>query len=80
MQSERVERPLGGDAGRACPSRVVVIQGQSFCVREEQSGRAGNPETTLVFSSDRIARRVRSYPRDWFSLPDEALAQLSWGR
>ena len=65
---------------RIRPSRVVVIQGQSFSVQEELCTRAGRSESTLVFSSERIARRVRSYPRDWHTLPDDALAQLSWGR
>jgi hypothetical protein len=31
----------------------------------------------LVFMSERVARRVKRYPSNWFELPDEALAQLS---
>ena len=61
-------------------SRVVVIQGQSFSVREEPYSRGGVLEPTLVFSSDRVARRVRVYPSDWHALPDDALIQLSWER
>lgn len=62
------------------PSRVVVIQGQSFSVQEEPCNRGGVMEPTLVFSSDRVARRVRVYPADWHELPDDALIQLSWER
>jgi hypothetical protein len=62
------------------PSRVVVIQGQSFSVQEEPCNRGGVMEPTLVFSSDRVARRVRIYPADWHALPDDALIQLSWER
>ena len=64
----------------APPSRVVVIHGQSFSVQEEPLRRAGVTERTLVFSSERVARRVRAFPADWYTLPDDALVRLSWGR
>ena len=32
----------------------------------------------LIFESEAIIRRVRSYPADWRSLSDEALIALSW--
>ena len=68
------------DAPPVRPSRVVVIQGQSFSVQEEPCNLGGIMEPTLVFSSDRVARRVRVYPPDWHVLPDDALIQLSWER
>jgi hypothetical protein len=32
----------------------------------------------LVFLGPGVARRVRSYPADWHTLPDDALYVLSW--
>jgi hypothetical protein len=34
---------------------------------------------SLIFASELAVRRVRAYPRDWFTLSDAALEQLSWG-
>ena len=34
----------------------------------------------LVFESETVVRRVRTYPPGWRSLADEALETLSWGR
>lgn len=33
---------------------------------------------TLVFESESIVRRVRTYPADWRELPDDELFALSW--
>jgi hypothetical protein len=33
---------------------------------------------SLIFASDVAVRRVRSYPANWATLSDEALAALSW--
>lgn len=33
---------------------------------------------SLIFASDGAVRRVRNFPPDWATLPDEALAALSW--
>jgi hypothetical protein len=33
---------------------------------------------SLIFASDVAVRRVRNYPANWATLPDEALAALSW--
>jgi hypothetical protein len=33
---------------------------------------------SLIFASEVAVRRVRSYPADWMTLSDEALAALSW--
>jgi len=38
--------------------------------------RRGRP--TLVFMSDERFRRIRSYPTDWYDLPDAELLALSW--
>lgn len=35
---------------------------------------------SLVFLSDDVMRRVRDYPPDWHTLPDEALYALSLRR
>ena len=35
---------------------------------------------SLVFETDRIARRVRHYPESWADLPDEELYALSWSQ
>ena len=34
--------------------------------------------SSLIFSSELAVRRVRSYPSDWFTLSEVALAALSW--
>ena len=80
MQQERAGQPEVSETERSRRSRIIVIQGQSFSVQEELYCRGGVTEPTLVFSSERIARRVREFPPDWHSLPDDVLAQLSWGR
>ena len=36
--------------------------------------------SSLIFESDRCARRVREYPRNWRDLSDEQLLVLSWMR
>ena len=33
---------------------------------------------SLIFASDAAVRRVRDYPSDWQSLPDDQLLLLSW--
>lgn len=33
---------------------------------------------SLIFWSDGAVRRVRDYPDDWYLLPDDELAILSW--
>jgi hypothetical protein len=33
---------------------------------------------SLIFTSDQAVRRVRDYPAEWHSLPEPALAALSW--
>ena len=38
---------------------------------------AGSRNSSLVFESHDIIRRVRSYPDDWTELPDDELLALS---
>ena len=33
---------------------------------------------SLIFASELAVRRVRDYPRDWFTLSQTALERLSW--
>ena len=35
-------------------------------------------DQALIFETDGIARRVRTYPANWAELPDDALYVLSW--
>jgi hypothetical protein len=49
-----------------------LVYEQSFGDYDRRSGMS------LIFSSDAAVRRVRDYPADWFNLPDEDLAALSW--
>jgi hypothetical protein len=34
--------------------------------------------SSLIFSSELAVRRVRTFPKDWFELSDDALMDLSW--
>jgi len=56
--------------------RSVVSEGCTWTV-DERPVPYGHSQHALVFMSDRIARRVKHYPANWFELPDEALAALS---
>ena len=49
----------------------------TWCVFEDRHPHFG---TSLIFESDRIARRVRSYPANWRELTDEQLTILSLSR
>lgn len=33
---------------------------------------------SLIFASEGAVRRVRNYPADWATLPDDELMKLSW--
>jgi hypothetical protein len=56
--------------------RSLAIDGHGWTVREvidpTTQGKA------LIFSSDRVARRVRNYPANWRDLDDPDLYALSW--
>lgn len=59
------------------PSRVrdLVIDGEPWRVYEQDAVHPEGP-SCLIFLSPGVARRVRTYPVDWFELTDEALAGL----
>jgi hypothetical protein len=58
--------------------RIVVIGGVQWRVRVVVSFDRRGPD--LVFESDSVIRRVRSFPENWHELTDEELLRLSWSR
>jgi hypothetical protein len=58
--------------------RIVVIGGVHWRVRVVVSFDRRGPD--LVFESDSVIRRVRSFPENWHELTDEELLRLSWSR
>ena len=59
--------------------RQIVVEGVAWLVFEvpaHQFDRRSSP--SLIFESDDAMRRVRNYPADWRTLPDDALLALSW--
>ncbi|HEY2854899.1 MAG TPA: hypothetical protein VGJ18_18725 [Gemmatimonadaceae bacterium] len=58
--------------------RTFAVDGQGWTVREVSDPLTH--ATALVFSSDRIARRIRHYPPNWRELSVEQLHALSWQR
>ena len=52
-------------------SRTYLVHGVMWTAVELSDG-------SLVFSNHRIARRVRSAPRNWMELADDELQTLSW--
>lgn len=59
---------------RVC-ARSVVHEGRVWAVSEHPVPYKRD-RWSLVFASDRMARRVQQYPANWFELSDEALAEL----
>ena len=58
--------------------RLLSAEGLRWIVREvpaPQFDRRGG--THLVFDGELVMRRVRVFPPDWFSLPDDLLYALS---
>lgn len=53
--------------------RHFKAAGQDWTVYEDSTA-----EHVLIFETDRVARRVRTYPANWAELPDEDLHILSW--
>jgi hypothetical protein len=61
---------------RQSRQRIMQADGHVWLVSEHS-----DPVTaaaTLVFTTTGFARRVRTFPRDWHKLSDEALYALSW--
>lgn len=74
---ERIEVSRSGDQPR---TRTFTDDGgHTWLVTEqpysEYDRRRGS---SLIFSSELAVRRVRDYPRDWYTLSDAALLALSW--
>lgn len=55
--------------------RHFKVGGEDWSVYEEPTS-----VPVLIFEADRVARRVRIYPRNWSELADEELYVLSWSR
>ena len=76
----RNEAPSANESISLTPhpcSRSLRDQGVTWSVYEDQSTTLGS---SLIFESDKIARRVRDYPANWRELSDAELAALSWSR
>ena len=80
-----IERALEADRSGELLSQVRKRPGarsfnagsKTWSVYEELHSRLGR---SLIFESERIARRVRNYPGNWRDLTDEQLAELSLSR
>lgn len=64
----------------AGPSRRIVTEGVSWTVYERELPGDLQRKRTLVFDTDKAARRVRNYPATWYALTDDELAQLARSR
>jgi hypothetical protein len=56
-------------------TRTVEFEGQEWTVREQLAYPGNAP--TLVFIADKLARRVRDYPENWYTLSTLELAVVS---
>ena len=57
-------------------TRSLVSDGHAWTVCERPVPYS-SAQRALLFMSDRVARRVKRYPPNWFDLSDEALAEVS---
>jgi hypothetical protein len=57
--------------------RRFAIRGEAWSVWEDSRTVPG---PSLVFENEKLARRVREYPRNWHELTDAELYALSWSR
>ncbi|HTI63569.1 MAG TPA: hypothetical protein VL524_08655 [Gemmatimonadaceae bacterium] len=76
------DRPPSSARARALASaRTVHCDDGQWRVYEIESGpydrRSGR---SLIFESDGVLRRVRSYPTEWRELSDTELMEVSWRR
>lgn len=53
--------------------------GELWSVYEDQVQRPPHDGPSLVFETDRVARRVHRFPASWRDLRDDQLYALSWG-
>jgi hypothetical protein len=58
--------------------RLLVINGVHWRVHLVSSFDRRGPD--LLFESDSVIRRVRSFPENWYDLSDDELLRLSWNR
>jgi hypothetical protein len=56
-------------------TRIVEFEGMQWTVREQLAQPDNVP--TLVFLGEKIRRRVREYPADWYVLSTLELAVVS---
>lgn len=56
-------------------TRIVEFEGMQWTVRELLAQPDNVP--TLVFLGEKIARRVREYPADWYTISTLELAVVS---
>lgn len=62
-------------------SRVVIdAQGEHWFVFEHTPEYDRRATPTLVFMSELIVRRVRTFPANWEELSDSELFAVSWRR
>ncbi len=64
----------------AAPIRVINAGDVEWRVYEQVPSYDRRRGPDLVFESDDVIRRVRSYPANWLDLSDAALLAVSWGR
>jgi hypothetical protein len=65
-------------AARRSGARLLLIEGNRWFVYELPAALDRRYKPSLVFESDTVIRRVRSFPQNWRELADDALATLSW--
>ncbi|HEY4217211.1 MAG TPA: hypothetical protein VGM67_08735 [Gemmatimonadaceae bacterium] len=59
-------------------ARVMIVNNVRWLVYEHAPALDRRSAPTLVFESDDVMRRVRTFPRDWRDMSDERLFELSW--
>jgi hypothetical protein len=65
-------------SGRPIHTRRVVVDGEPWVIREVPAptfDRRGG--THLVFESEHVMRRLRTFPANWHELSDTRLFELS---
>jgi hypothetical protein len=59
-------------------ARVIVVNEVRWLVYEHAPTLDRRAGPTLVFETDDVMRRVRTFPADWRDLSDARLYELSW--
>jgi hypothetical protein len=68
------------EQGWFVPERKFGIGFAQWTVCEIKENGSPHFGPALIFFSDGIGRRVRSYPTNWRELTDEELYAVSWNR